>query len=763
VSNIHERLMAAFQIEYKEHLQAVRAMLDDLERRQYDTTTFDFVESHRRVHSLKGAARAVGLRQVEALAHRLETLVSRCQTGETKLDHRVASVIKRAFDEIEDRAAALGAGPPPDSASDIVEEVERLIGKSDGPRRSPEEIDAQPARPSTGSAASPKRVAKAGGRSTDSRISDESARDGVVPAPDETARVNVGNLDAVLRRAGEILVEIQHHESIAQELRELRRGIEVLERDSGKLAGWSPQTGATVAADGAEVRSQSNLADTVSKTLNQVKRIGQSQQDAIWRLRRTGAQLYQGVRALRIVPAESVFGGLRKMARDLARQENKQIEVDVGGLDTLVDRRVLQTLKDPILHLLRNAVSHGIEPSETRVERGKSAAGHVAFSVGVQRNRLFVRLEDDGHGLNLERIGKEAARLGILPDGIPSSNDFAALTRILVRPSFTTAPGITEIAGRGIGLSVVDKAVRQLQGTFELRPRPQGGTVATISVPLTVAGNRLLLAQCKEQTYGIPLQWVERLLRVPSDDIKTIKGEPAIVAGGGEAPVPLISLAQLLGYTDISVKGDGKFISAVLLKSDESRLAVAVDAFVAVQDSVVQDLDAALSRLDLIAGGVMLRDGSVSLVVNPPALIANASDARRQWLLDTRPEARARATPLVLVVDDSITTRTLEKSILEAKGFQVRLSVDGVDALEQLRQERVDLVIVDVEMPRMDGFGLLHAMKRDERLVDIPVVLVTSRDSPQDRRKGLALGAEAYIVKQSFDQTRLLEAIEQIL
>ncbi len=227
--------------------------------------------------------------------------------------------------------------------------------------------------------------------------------------------------------------------------------------------------------------------------------------------------------------------------------------------------------------------------------------------------------------------------------------------------------------------------------------------------------------------------------------------------------MPLISLAQLLGYTDISVKGDGKFISAVLLKSDESRLAVAVDAFVAVQDSVVQDLDAALSRLDLIAGGVMLRDGSVSLVVNPPALIANASDARRQWLLDTRPEARARATPLVLVVDDSITTRTLEKSILEAKGFQVRLSVDGVDALEQLRQERVDLVIVDVEMPRMDGFGLLHAMKRDERLVDIPVVLVTSRDSPQDRRKGLALGAEAYIVKQSFDQTRLLEAIEQIL
>jgi len=645
----------------------------------------------------------------------------------------------------------------------MIESVERMIAEPGGPAPDAGDVGTGPARSSTDSGVGRRRAAKIGERLTGSLVSDETAKDVGVSVADETARVSVGNLDAVLRHAGEILVETQHHESIAQELRDLRRGIEVLEREFVRSADRAWQGNGARAADGAEIRNQSDLVDAFGKMVSRAKRIGQSQQDALWRLRRTGTQLYRGVRALRIVPAESVFGGVRKMARDLARQDGKQVEVEVTGLDTLVDRHVLQTLKDPVLHLLRNAVSHGVEPPETRAERGKPAAGRIVFSVGVQRNRLRLRLEDDGHGLNVERIIKEAARLGLLPDGAPPSNDFKTLTRILVRPSFTTAPGITEIAGRGIGLSIVDKAVRQLQGSFELRPRPQGGAVATISAPLTVAGNRLLLARCKEQTYGIPLQWVERLCRIPNDDIKTIKGEPAIVVGSDDAPVPLISLAQLLGFTDISVKGDGKFISAVLLKSDDARIAVAVDAFMAVQDSVIQELDAALSRLDLIAGGIVLSDGSVSIVINPAALIAHARDAQRQWLVETRAEARARATPLILVVDDSITTRTLEKSILEARGFQVRLSVDGVDALEQLRQELADLVIVDIEMPRMDGFGLLHAMKQDGRLADIPVVLVTSRDSPQDRSKGLALGAEAYIVKQSFDQTRLLEAIEQIL
>jgi two-component system chemotaxis sensor kinase CheA len=196
---------------------------------------------------------------------------------------------------------------------------------------------------------------------------------------------------------------------------------------------------------------------------------------------------------------------------------------------------------------------------------------------------------------------------------------------------------------------------------------------------------------------------------------------------------------------------------------DEARLAIGVDEVGSMQDGIVQDLDAALSQIDLVSGGAILNDGSVALVLNPPALIGRAAESRRQWAVDSGDAGAAPLPPLVLVVDDSITTRTLERSILEARGYRVLLSVDGLDALDQLRRESVDLVVVDIEMPRMDGFELLRVMKQDEALSDTPVILVTSRDSPQDRHKGLTLGAEAYIVKQRFDQRDLLTAIEQIL
>jgi two-component system chemotaxis sensor kinase CheA len=310
---------------------------------------------------------------------------------------------------------------------------------------------------------------------------------------------------------------------------------------------------------------------------------------------------------------------------------------------------------------------------------------------------------------------------------------------------------------------VVDKAVRQLQGAFELRPRTSGGTTARISVPLAVSGNRLLLARCRSQTFGIPVQWVERLYRIPKEEITTIKGEPAIQPDGLDAAVPLVSLAQLLGHGDTAVNDNGGMISIALLRMDEARLAIGVDEVGSMQDGIVQDLDAALSQIDLISGGAILNDGSVALVLNPPALIGRAAESRRQWAVDSGDAGAAPLPPLVLVVDDSITTRTLERSILEARGYRVLLSVDGLDALDQLRRESVDLVVVDIEMPRMDGFELLRAMKQDEALSDTPVILVTSRDNPQDRHKGLTLGAEAYIVKQRFDQRDLLTAIEQIL
>lgn len=726
MSDIHAKILAAFQVEHREHLEAVRAMLEDLARRDFETGAFDFAEAHRRVHSLKGAARAVGLRPVETLAHRLETLMSRCQAGALTLDREAARVIHLGFDGIEDYVAALETTAEPASPLDALTAVERLLGDKPPEDRS---------EPESRSATPPPR---------------EPARTVTASRTAETARVDVDSLDTVLKHAGEVLTENMNHDRIAAELRKLLLDIVKLRRDKT----WTRE--APVSGDDA-------ATDPLGAVLDRAQAIGRMHGDAAWRLRRLGRQLYQNVRALRIVPAESVFGGIRKMVRDLTQATGKQAEIEVQGLDTRADRQVLQALKDPVMHLLRNAVNHGIETPEARLKRGKPPVGRIGFRIATQRGQFTVRVEDDGRGLDGARIVSEARKRGIPPKDLPAPDDIAALTAILLQPGFTTADKVTEVAGRGIGLSVVGEAVRRLQGRFELAPAAPAGTIATVSVPLAVASRRLLLIRCKEQTYGIPSQSVERLCRLSTRDIATVKGTPVIVFESEADPVSLTSLAHILGDPDPSVVGDDEGIFVVLLQADGARLGVAVDEFVSVQDGVVHDLDAALPGLDLVMGGVILADGSVSTLINPAALIEAARNAKRPWPQDTRAPAEREEAPIILIVDDSITTRTLEKSILEAKGFRVRLSVDGVDALERLRQELPDLAIVDVEMPRMNGFELLHAMKRDPDLADVPVVLVTSRDSAQDRHKGMTLGAQAYLLKQRFDQRELLETIEQIL
>jgi two-component system, chemotaxis family, sensor kinase CheA len=707
VIDLAAKLLAAFQVEHKEHLEAVRALLEDLARKEFDTADFDFVEAFRRVHTLKGASRAVGLRPIETLVHQLETLMSRCQAGTLALDREVVAVIHLALDGVEDFMAALEKTADPPPPHEALAAVESLLGIA------PAQLSGEPRG---------EEAAHAGGAAVTQGAATARA----------TARVDVDSLDVVLKHAGEILAENQLHERIESELRRLRNDLAALARDDGAL-------------------------DAI---LDQARAVGRLQHDAVWRLRKLGRQLYGDVRKLRIVPAESAFGGMRKMTRDLARAEGKQIEVVVEGLDTRADRQVLQVLKEPVMHLLRNAVSHGIETPDVRTTRGKPAIGRVRVAVRTQRNRLLVRVEDDGMGLDRTRIIKEAFSRGLLPENMPAPDTIEQLAGILLQPGFTTADAVSELAGRGIGLSVVDQAVRQLQGSFRLSAGEPAGTVATISVPLAVASSRLLLVQCQQQVYGIPADHIERLSRLATAAIITVNGEPMMPLEGEGDPVPLASLAQLLGEGDAAPAGDS--IPVMMLKVDTTRIAVAVDAFVAVQDSVIHDLEPAYPGHGLIMGGLIAADGSVSTVVSPAALVRAARERKRAWTAPRLPAAAAVA-PTILVVDDSVTTRTLEKSILEAKGFRVRLSVDGLDALEQLRQRPVDLVIVDIEMPRMDGFELLHAMKNDQRLAAIPVVLVTSRDSAQDKRKGLALGAEAYIIKQRFDQRELLETIDQIL
>jgi two-component system chemotaxis sensor kinase CheA len=729
LKDIRQKLLATFQVECREHIGHIRALLTALEKGE-EAPPGGLDEVFRRAHSLKGAARAVDLRPVERTAHRLETLFSRVREGALSLDGEVSGVIRLTLDAIEDDTAALGEGRTPPETSRATEAVERLLGIAP-------EARAQP--PDAPASAGPLQ-------------------------PAETVRVSAENLDRLLRSSGQLLTETMRQGLVAERLKQLSRQVAGVEREWERVRKASAASLRRLNAtpEFARVGRYLDFVEHQMRLLSgQARAAHLLQQRASWSVRHLSEQVREDVRRARMVPAEGVFEGFRKMVRDLARDEGKEVAFEVSGLEAEADRMVLQALKDPVMHLLRNAVSHGIESPDDRRAKGRPLTGRVALRVEARGNRLRIAAEDDGRGIDLKRVAEVAVRRGLLSESEAAAAPPQELTRLIFQPGFSTARAVTELSGRGMGLSVAYEAVTRLQGEIALRHREGPGTAVVLSVPLTVSTHRLLLVACQGQTFGIPAHGVERLHRVQTQEVETVEGRPVVRLQG--QPVPLASLAHLLGLGEPAVSVEGGALPVVALKSGDRRLAVAVDALLSVQDSLIQDLGTPVEGADRLSGGVLLEDGSVCLALNPAGLFRAFQGSGGAPALRTTGPAPEKGTPAILVVDDSITTRTLEKSILEAHGYQVQVAVDGAEALDRLRAERVDLVVADIQMPRVDGFALLQEMKKDQRLAQIPVILVTSMERREDQERGLALGADAYIVKRKFDQRELLEAIEQMV
>lgn len=723
MNGIRERLLAAFDIEHRDHLAALRDALPadgGTER-----APPDLVELHRRMHSLKGAARAVDLPDVEAVAHRLESVLTAVQRGALVLDGPVRCLVRQALDTIEDVAAAAIHGGPAIEAGAVVGALDRLAGPHGGP----------PALPR----AAPAAAVEAGGA------------DGV---PDRRlVRINSRGLERLLDTAAALLPEMETQARLAQDLRRLARDWASLEESWRRLRRHLKGDPETVFAEAVSVFERRFRA--VGGSLAASRR---GQDRGLWALRRWGGGLAEDVRRLRTVPAETQFAGLGRMVRDLARSLGKEVEFDMRGLDVEADRAVLQALRDPVIHLLRNAVGHGVEAPEERIAAGKRPAGRLGLEMAVVAGRLVLRVVDDGWGIDPVAIGRRAAECGLVSAAEADGLTVERAARLLFEPGFSTAPEVTEIAGRGMGLAIVQQEVARLQGAVRLAPRDGGGTTLTIDVPVSLSAQRVLLVTAADQTFAVAASAVLRLRRVPVADLVPLGG--GLVLPDGEEAVPVVPLAAVLGLRETPLVG---LLAVALVGVGGRRIALVVESFQASRDAVVTAIDELGLDPRRFTGTVLLEDGSPALVLNIAGLLTAGWAAG--WVgagATTVSEAQPRR-PRILVVDDSITTRTLERSILEAHGFDVALCVDGREALERLREEAVDLIVSDVEMPRMDGFALLQAVRGDPRTSDLPVILVTSRASAEDRERGLCLRADAYIVKTRFNQDELIEGIRRLL
>ncbi|HEX4346898.1 MAG TPA: response regulator, partial [Vicinamibacterales bacterium] len=585
-------------------------------------------------------------------------------------------------------------------------------------------------------------------------------------APLDTLRLNAASLDRIVTSAGQLLTESLRQDSVADALQQISQRLaeSASEGARARRGGRRIFQNLDSSPELAPVSRYVNFLDHQMRVLSrQVEVAVRLHARNTWALRALAGELQQDVRRARMVQAENVFGGFRKMVRDLAREAGKTVDLRVSGLQVEADRVVLQALKDPVMHMLRNALAHGVEPEAERKSRGKSPEGRIDLSLEVRGNQLRVSVEDDGRGIDVTRVAEVARRTGLITDADLSSRSAADLMRLVLLPGFSTRESVNELSGRGMGLSVVAQAVTRLQGKIDIEPGSRGGTRVTIAAPLSVSSHRLLLVRCQAQTFAVPLHGIERLQRIALADVQTIESRQVILIDG--KTVPVVSLARLVGTDEGAVAASEHSISVMVMRAGAVQLAVAVDAFLSERDAIIKDLPAPADRNPQMSGGILLEDGSVCLVLNPFELLAGFERKAAPLVLADPPTADApkAAGFEILVVDDSLTTRTLEKSVLEAHGYQVATAVDGVDALHYLRANAVKLVISDIEMPRLDGFGLLEEMKSDPRLSSIPVIVVSSVENPEQQARGMTLGADAYVVKRKFDQHELLETIRQIV
>jgi two-component system chemotaxis sensor kinase CheA len=733
VTDIRKQLLAAFEAEHREHLQAIRTALDHAGGGEIDLT-----DVFRRAHSLKGAARAVDLPAVEEVAHQLEALFSQVLDGQQALDDPAIATVRQNLDLIEDLVADVlkPSGPQTPSA----------------PASKPVVLEPEPDGPKT----------------------DASADTGT----GSYLRVAVEQMEELSNSMHQLLAELQADEGIDETLRQIELEIRGLRRGWDQLHAQVNALGHAAQAqqgrNGPSIAPRLRDFDQGLKALfRRLSALSRDRRQSSWSIEQTARQVRDSIDRVSLVSAETVFGGFGHMVREIARKAGRDVHVRSIGLDIQVDRQVLQALKDPVMHLLRNAVSHGAEPPEERVAKGKPERAEVSLELASRGGRLAISIRDDGRGPNLARIEQVAVERGLLQPRdaghLPPMMD--QLLSLVFTPGFSTAGEVDRLSGRGMGLSVVAEAVRKLQGSVLLRPRYPHGTEVLLNVPFTAARQPLLLLEAEERTFGLPSHAVERLLRLPASTLESVEGRPTarIEIGGEDVIVPVVALATLTGSPNAPLPTEAGHVKAVLVRHGSRTCALAVNAFHDVRTMLVSDVQA-IGLNELVSGTVLLENELPALVLSPDKLVEqwvkNEGKLAAGGLGLTRwaPEEGRRART-ILVVDDSITTRTLEKSILEAQGYAVLLSVDGIDALHVLRSGEaiVDLVIADVEMPRMDGFGLLQAIKNDQRLSTLPVILMTSRADPEDVRKGLDLGASAYITKQKFDQRELLATIGQVL
>ncbi|MFB8787420.1 MAG: response regulator, partial [Potamolinea sp.] len=492
-----------------------------------------------------------------------------------------------------------------------------------------------------------------------------------------------------------------------------------------------------------------------------------STQENSTKLESIAGELREKIGTLRLLPLSTIFQLFPRMVRDLARQQSKEVELIIEGGETTADKRILEEIKDSLMHMIRNAIDHGIETPEEREKLGKPPVATIWLRGYQNANNIVIEVADDGRGLDSEKIKQTAIKRKLYhPEELANMTPSQIHSLIFV-PGFSTRTFITEISGRGIGLDVVRTNVERFKGNIQIESTPGQGCSFRLQLGTTLATLNVLLLEVQGIVHALPIEFVQTSLLVLQDEISTIEGRESISFDGKN--ISVANLADLLELSNSSVylsnakveQQKNALRSCILLKVGDEQFGFFVDRLLDTQEVVIKPQSQLLKRVRNVTGATILASGEVCMILNPPDLLKSLQHTTSVVSIKSRETVKRKS--VILLVEDSIPVRTQEKRLLEKAGYEVVIAVDGLDGYNQLKTRNFDAVISDVEMPNLDGFSLTAKIRQNQKYDELPIILVTTLAGDEDKKRGADAGADAYIIKGKFNQAFLLETLGRLV
>ncbi|MEW5842109.1 MAG: hybrid sensor histidine kinase/response regulator [Bacteroidota bacterium] len=770
--NFLKKLMNTFKIEADEHIKVISAGLLELEQIGNSPEQEKIVETiFREAHSFKGAARAVNLSSIEVICKSLESIFDSWKRHKTAVTPETFDALHKALDFLTKFLAAADAKTYEAEKESINKQASVIRVSLESFLNQPKELEVERI---TDFRKAPAVTAEPIKEEKKPAESDSAVKEKTIFA--ETIRIHLKKLDSLFLKTEELFSTKMSLGDRVEDLNKVLASFGELKKERGRISDNIRTLERELKHSDNDKENAVRKNDTVlklveylnwndgySKTIEQqLSAIAKSLKQNHRSIEVMTTNLLEEIKNVLMFPFSSLLEIFPKVIRELSHDQKKDVSLDVHGAEIEIDKRILEELKDPFMHLIRNCIDHGIEKSNERKQKGKNPRGLISIEIAQKESgKVEINFSDDGAGVDLEKVRTSALKQKLISDEDAGTMNDQQILSLVFHSGVSSSALITDISGRGLGLAIVREKVEKLGGSVSIKSRPGVGTSFQIILPLTLATFHGIFVRLDEQFLVIPTANVKRVIRVKKNDIKTVENKDTILLDG--KVFSLVKLSDILGIElKESETEQYDVYQVVIVSSNENELALIVDEILGEQEVLIKPLGKQLTGLENISSVTVLGNGKVVPVLNVFDLMKSSAKVPAAKSIASVAEKEDAKQKSVLVAEDSITARALLKNILEVAGYEVTTAVDGLDAFTQLKTKNFDIVVSDVDMPRMSGFDLTLKIRSEKKFSNTPVVLVTALESKEDRERGIDVGANAYIVKSSFDQKNLLEVIRQL-